>query len=326
MKKKILALAVCLLLACTCAYAGVLKPTDEFYVNDDANVLETDTEGMIIFSNDLLYEDCGAQFAVVVAESIGNEDIGDYAYDLFNEWGIGDSKKDNGFLMLLAIEEENYYFLPGSGLDTDMSWGKIGGIVDDYLEPYFAKGEYDEGVDKVFRQLFPVLAKACGSKVTVDDGIEAYEEYMESGASQGGSVSYDYEPREESRKRSGIPWYVILIIIVIVFSVISKARSAARGRRMSGVNFINISAPRVHRPHRAPGGPVRTVRTRSFSAKPGGGRTTRSSFGGGRSTFGSSSRSSGGRSSFGGGRSGGFGGGRSGGGGGSRGGGGGRGR
>ena len=139
--KKIFALIACMLLVCSCASAAVLRPTAEFYVNDDANVLNTDTEGMIIFSNDLLYEDCGAQFVVVVAESIGNEDIGDYAYDLFNEWGIGDSKKDNGFLMLLAIEEENYYFLPGSGLDIDMSWGKISAIVDDYLEPYFARGD-----------------------------------------------------------------------------------------------------------------------------------------------------------------------------------------
>ena len=39
-----------------------------------------------------------------------------------------------GYLMLLAIEEEDYYFLPGEGIDESMSWGKTKQIVNKYLE------------------------------------------------------------------------------------------------------------------------------------------------------------------------------------------------
>ena len=327
MKKRILAIIACLMLVCTCAYAGVLKPTSEFYVNDDANVLDTDTEGMIVFSNDLLYEDCGAQFVVVVAESIGNEDIGDYAYDLFNEWGIGDSRKNNGFLMLLAIEEENYYFLPGSGLDIEMSWGKIGGIVDDYLEPYFARGEYDEGVDKVYRELFPVLAKACGSRVTVADGIKAYEEYMESGGAEysNGGFSYHYEVRQPGFFARLFGFVGDIVTLIIIIALIVLFASISRGTRRSYGRTRFIFFPHIHthhHAHRPPHGPGPGHGPHGFgghAGRPG-------SFGGSHSSFGGSRTSGGGRSSFGGGRSGGFGGGRSGGGGGSRGGGGGRGR
>lgn len=329
-------LAMCLMLVCSSAFAAVLKPTSDFYVNDDADVLDIDTEGMIVFSNDLLYEDCGAQFVVVVAETIGKEDIGDYAYDLFNEWGIGDSKKDNGFLMLLAIKEENYYFLPGGGLDIDMSWGKISGIVDDYLEPYFAKGDYDTGVDKVFRQLFPMLAKACGSKVTIDDGIALYEEYKQSGedtyAVGNGGFEYSYEEKTGYRVGAVIEIVLSIIVIVAILALVSscKRRGSARytTRRSSGPRIVIM--PHIHR--RPPRNPFGHPGPGHGAPPPFGGSRTnfsggRSSFGGSsRSSFGSSRSSGGGRSSFGGGRSGGFGGGRSGGGGGSRGGGGGRGR
>ena len=326
-------------MVCSCAFAAVLEPTDEFYVNDDANVLETDTEGMIVFCNDLLYADCGAQFVVVVAESIGNEDIGDYAYDLFNEWGIGDSKKNNGFLMLLAIGEENYYFLPGSGLDTEMSWGKIGGIVDDYLEPDFAAGNYDEGVDKVFRQLFPVLADACGSDVTVAQGIAKYEDYMENGSYDGeDGFSYTYEYEFEPRSTFGgifrmFGFIFFIAVLVIVFAGLGIGRAGRRRGYGPRVHFFHI--PRMnHRPPHGfggpggPGGPGGRP-PHGFGGGPAGGRN--GGFGGGRSNGFSGGRSNGGfgggRAGGGGGRSGGgFGGGRSGGGGGSRGGGGGRGR
>lgn len=51
------------------------------------------------------------------------EDIADYAYDLFNKWGIGDKKSNNGLLILLSIGAEDYYAEPGVGL-TDVFTGR----------------------------------------------------------------------------------------------------------------------------------------------------------------------------------------------------------
>lgn len=313
MKKRVAVLAACLMFIISGALAAVLSPSDDFYVLDDAGVLDTQTEGMIVFCNDLLYSDCGAQFVVVVADSIGDENIEDYAYELFNEWGIGDRKKGNGYLMLLAVEEEKYYFLPGEGLDESMSYGKTKAIVDEYLEPDFAAGDYDSGVDKVFRQLFPMLAKACGSSVTLEDGIAAYEDYLENGG--------DYEidlggyPGDDAWEDGGFDGMTAMIVVIIILVVLISAFSRpAYRRRHGGAPFIffHHHPPRPPRdPHHGPGG---------FGPGPGSGRPG-GGFGGGRSDgrpgggFGGDGRSGGG-----------FGGGRSGGGGASRGGGGGRGR
>ena len=86
--KRLLPLLVALLLALSVAAYAVPQPSKEVYVYDEANVLSRETKGMIIFSNDLLKEDCGAEFAVVVVNTTGGEDISDYAYELFSSWGI----------------------------------------------------------------------------------------------------------------------------------------------------------------------------------------------------------------------------------------------
>lgn len=304
MKKKFFAWFLCLALMALPALA-VVSPDADFYVYDGPNVLTEDTKGMIVFSNDLLYQDCGAQFVVVVVSSTGGADIADYAYDLFNDWNIGDKKKQNGLLLLLAIDQQDYYLLPGTGVEEELSWGKVKTLVNSSLEPEFAKGNYDAGVQAVFPLLFQRLAQVCGSDVTVDQGKQAYRDYL--------NGSYDYAPYQEE---NGVDFFWI-ILIVLVLILIFGSRGGGRRRR----GFFFFMPPHHHRPPRPPfGGPDPFG---SDHHGPGPRPPRGGGFGGGsRGSFGGGSRGG-----FGGGsRGGGFGGGRSGGGGGSRGGGGGRGR
>ena len=92
-KIRILAVLLALLAALWCAAsAAVPSPTQDKYVYDGADVLQESTEGMIVFSNDLLKKDCGAEIVVVTVDTTGSEAIDDYCLDLFNSWKIGDSK------------------------------------------------------------------------------------------------------------------------------------------------------------------------------------------------------------------------------------------
>ncbi len=113
-----LALAILLALGCTSALAAtqVVKPGDDFYYLDTADVLFEATEGEIYFSNVRLYEACGAQIVVAALDSIGSADIYDYASEMFDSWGIGSSKENNGLLLLMAVKEAQYYVLPGLAL------------------------------------------------------------------------------------------------------------------------------------------------------------------------------------------------------------------
>lgn len=348
------ALAVCL--TSVAWAANVVSPTQDFYVYDGANVLSKETEKMILYSNDRLFADCGAQLVVVTVDTTGGEDILDYTYDLINAWGVGDAQKNNGFVLLLAIGDDNYAWMPGSGLDEAMSNGVVKPIADQYLEPDFAAKNYDAAVDKTFRQLFAVMAKACGSSATIEENAEGYESYASGTGSyasgtnsnayaQQGSAPYvpmnagHQPPRPDSSGCtsclgcsgctsclgcfgcSGFGLFNLLLWLVVPGIILLCVLPGSR-RRRTVYRTGPVVPPIIPRVRRMPPRPP-------MGGRPGGFGGGRSSFGGSsRSSFGGGSRSNfggGGRGGFGGGSRGGFGGGRSGGGG-SRGGGGGRGR
>ena len=161
MKKALCAIfAVCLLFSYSFA---VVSPTESFYVADYADVLDADTESHIITSNDKLFAQTGAQICVVTVDFTGSTDIDEYAYELFNEWKIGSSEKNNGLLLLLSIGADDYYVLQGQGLEQYLSSGDLGDILYEYLEPSFAEKAYDAGVRKTFDVLLARVQSIYGN-------------------------------------------------------------------------------------------------------------------------------------------------------------------
>lgn len=298
------------------ALAKVVSPGPDFYYLDNANVLSEKLEGEIFFANKLLYDACGAQIVVVTVDSTGRDAIDDYAYELFNSWGIGDAAKDNGFLLLLAIDDDDYYARTGSGLDRRFSASTIKEYYDAYLERDFAAKRYEEGVRKFYEAVFERIATTYSADVTISQGIAAYNDYIAkneadsgfggySGTRRKSAVNGDYRGYQEDDD-SGIGFGVVIAVILLVVLVIliSKGR---RARRRVGIMPPPPPPPMGigYRPTRTVWhtGPV--IRSAPPRSRPSSGGF----FGGGGSSFGGggASRSSG----FGGGRSSGFGGGRS---------------
>ena len=158
----LLLLVLLALLPATPAWAAVVRPSEAFYVLDQANVLSDALENEILDSNQRLNRACGAQIVVVTVHTTGSEAIDDYANALFNQWGIGDKGKNNGFLLLLAVGDDNYYALCGSGLQCKFSRGQVKQYLDDYLEADFAAKRYEEGVIRLFNAVYARVAVIYG--------------------------------------------------------------------------------------------------------------------------------------------------------------------
>lgn len=146
------ALALALCLAVPALAISIPQRPENQYVLDEAGVLSEETEQEIIDTNNALFEETGAQVVVVAVDFLGGEDIEDYAYTLFNSWGIGSVERNNGLLLLLAIGEDNYYAMSGYGLEDYFDGAKLKGMLNDYLEEDFAARDYDAGVEKFFSQ------------------------------------------------------------------------------------------------------------------------------------------------------------------------------
>ena len=121
------------------AKTSVVKPGEDFVYLDNANVLSDATEGEIYFANKQLYEASGAMIVVVAMDNLGGADTYDYAYELYNSWKIGGKDENNGLLILLAVEEDDYYVLPGAGFEGIFSASVLKRMMDNDLERDFAK-------------------------------------------------------------------------------------------------------------------------------------------------------------------------------------------
>lgn len=151
-------MALVLLLLAAPALASPLKASGDFYVNDTANVLSDETERRIVFANDALYAAFGAQVVFVTVDTTGSVDLSDYAYALFNEWGVGSAARNNGILVVMAIDDDDYWFATGTGYERFLTNDVVGRLLYDHLEPCFAVRDYDGGANALFEALLPRIA------------------------------------------------------------------------------------------------------------------------------------------------------------------------
>ncbi len=125
---------------------AIVSPTKEFYVNDYANILSSETEKYIIDKSSQLANVDGTQIVVVTVNNLDGDTIENYANTLFRNFGIGDKTKNNGLLLLLALEERQFRVEVGYGLEGILPDGKTGRFQDTYIIPYLKNNKWDEGI------------------------------------------------------------------------------------------------------------------------------------------------------------------------------------
>jgi len=136
------------------------------HVNDFANVIPAATERKIAAICLEVKQKTGAEIAVTAVETVGNEYYTEYANKLFKAWGIGGQGKDNGVLFFTTIKERGVRIEVGYGLEGILPDGRVGAILDDYVVPYFRRGDYGRGSLEGTKALAQVIAKDAGVEIT----------------------------------------------------------------------------------------------------------------------------------------------------------------
>jgi uncharacterized protein len=140
-----------------------LKPTD--CVNDFAGVLSPPTVTQLKEMCRQVLEKTQASVVVVTVKSTDGVPIFDYAVDLYQKWGIGQKGKDRGVLILLAVQDPQYYINVGYGLEGILPDGKVGGFGREAV-PYLKRGDYDGAVSLLTSRVVDVIAKDAGVEIT----------------------------------------------------------------------------------------------------------------------------------------------------------------
>jgi len=155
MKKLYILLFVFLLLPIVIAE----KPEDvklNGFVNDYAGVLSDEQEVVISAMLKEMYDNKTAQIAVVTIKSLDGMDIEGFAYKVA-EGKLGDAERDNGLLLLVAVEDRKYRFEVGRGLEPVLNDAKIGRVGRNEIVPAFKEGDYFTGINNAVNEVIKIL-------------------------------------------------------------------------------------------------------------------------------------------------------------------------
>lgn len=218
-KKSVFIILSCLVLVRFTVFSTLAakypNPKSNFFVNDFANVIESDDEDDMQNRGEQLFSDTTAQVVVVTLKNLSGMDMNTYSIGLARQWGIGSDDKNNGVLLILAEEEREVRIEVGSGLEGDLTDAKTGRILDLYGMEYFKNDDFSTGLKQVYSALI--------NEVYIANDMEPVEDYT--------AVS-EYEEEDEA------DWVEIvgLIILVIAISVLFKFRR--RGGPGGGIPFF----------------------------------------------------------------------------------------
>ena len=148
MRKSLPVLVAALLLPALGAeqFARPDLPMPETYVDDQAHVINAEHAHALNGILQELEQKTGVQYIILTVDSTGGLPIEQFSIELLDKWKLGQKGKDNGLLFTLALQERDYRFETGYGLEgivTDQFAGQVGR---EALVPYLKKGEYSQGI------------------------------------------------------------------------------------------------------------------------------------------------------------------------------------
>jgi uncharacterized protein len=135
-------------------------------IHDEAKVLSEATIQRL--ENDLKkYEDSTTnQIALLIISSLDGESIEDYSLRVVEEWKLGVEGKDNGVLLLIAIDDHKMRIEVGYGLEGVLTDAICSRIIRNELAPSFRQNQYDEGV---VTGINAIIAAIGGEYSSTDD-------------------------------------------------------------------------------------------------------------------------------------------------------------
>jgi uncharacterized protein len=161
MKRSILSFFL-LLSAVTFSFADNQWPSPQGYVNDLAQVIPADQKQTLENFLGQVEQQTGSQIAVVTIPSVDGGDIDGAAVDLFKKWGIGQKGKDNGVLILAAIQDRKMRIEVGYGLESVITDGTAGDIIRENIRPQFRQGDYGGGLTSGAAEVAQLIAQSEG--------------------------------------------------------------------------------------------------------------------------------------------------------------------
>ncbi|HSC88782.1 MAG TPA: TPM domain-containing protein [Polyangiaceae bacterium] len=178
-------------------------------VTDGANLLDASAAARLDARLTAYQRATGHQFGVVTVPSLEGAAIEDYSIRLAEKWKLGDAKRDDGLLLVIAPRDRQMRIEVGYGLEGAIPDALAARVIRYELTPAFQKGDFAGGIDSAL----DVLEKAA----------------------QGEAVRVG--PPEESPRARAQSWLRLLplALLLLVFFLDRGGRGGGMGGFLAGM-------------------------------------------------------------------------------------------
>ncbi len=197
----------------------VIPPSGQ-WVTDRAGLLST-AEAQALTTRLRAYADTtSTQIVVVSLTDLGGADIGLYATELGQQWGVGQQGKDNGVVILVSRDDRKVFIATGFGLEGAIPDAVAARIIRNIITPNFRQGRYYAGLSGA-----------------VDALIEAAR----------GEYTADSPPASSERPGDGgVDFATIFVLLIIAYFIVTSiGRGKGGGRRGGGRRYRRHGSPPV---------------------------------------------------------------------------------
>ncbi len=153
------------------------RPSPPRLVNDLASLLKPEEVSALERSLVRFADTTSNQIAVVIVSTLGGMDKSEFAYKIGQSWGVGQSKFNNGIVILLkpkSSEEKGEVFIAtGYGLEGVLPDAICKRIIEKEMIPYFMNNDYYGGITEALKVIMPIVSGEINSKdyaKSVDEG------------------------------------------------------------------------------------------------------------------------------------------------------------
>nr|WP_248285160.1 TPM domain-containing protein [Alteriqipengyuania abyssalis] len=139
------------------AAAQELPPRPDGPVYDGANMIDAATEAKLDEELRAYNDATGRAVIVATVPSLDGETVEGYAVKLYETWGIGGEKTDEGALLLVAKEERKIRIEVGYGSTPTLTDAMSGRIIRNTIAPAFKQGDFSGGIAAGVAQMIEAL-------------------------------------------------------------------------------------------------------------------------------------------------------------------------
>lgn len=143
------------------------------YVVDEAGIIDTTVANRLAGHLQELEQKTSAQMVILTVPTTADIPIEAYALEKAESWQLGLKGKDNGLLMVVAVQDRRYRIEVGYGLESVIPDSLAGSIARRYLVPRFKIGDYTTGIYESAVVIMNTIAKAEGVELTGLPALQA---------------------------------------------------------------------------------------------------------------------------------------------------------